>query len=104
MFKALDACADGRIQHSLGKSVQEWLADKNIDYASGESDTTMGKYGDKRVFYDNVKKRRTKMPAHVKLGGGLGESKQLRIHLTWDEDEQKWLIGYIGKHLPTASG
>ena len=103
-FKALDACAAERVQDSLGKSVQEWLSDKNIDYASRESDTTMGKYGDKRVFYDNVNKRRTKMPAHIKLGGGLGESKQLRIHLTWDEDEKKWLIGYIGKHLPTASG
>ena len=41
----------------------------------------MGRYGDKRTFRDDLKKAHVKMPAHIKLGGGLGEQNQLRIHL-----------------------
>ena len=104
IFEALDACAVERAQDTLGKSVQEWFAEQGVVYASNESESTMGKYGDKRTFFDNLNKRRTKMPAHIKIGGGLGEHNQLRIHLFWEKNEQKWLIGYIGRHRPTSSG
>ncbi len=104
VFRSLDECAKARSQGSLGKDVQEWFADRGVDYSPHESPTTMGKYGDKRIFYDDVLRCRTSMPAHIKLGGGAGEHNQLRIHLEWREDENAWLIGYIGRHLPTASG
>lgn len=102
VFNALNECAQARSKGSLGKHVHEWLAEKNIDYAPHESETTMGKFGSQRTFRDDVKGVRRTMPSHIKLGGGLGESRQLRIHLIWDEDENKWLIGYIGRHLRTA--
>ena len=104
VFQALEKCAAERLRGPLGMDVQDWLSERGVDYAPHESQTTMGKHGDKRIFYDNAKKHRTTMEAHVKLGGGLGEHNQLRIHLIWDEMEEKWLVGYIGRHLPTASG
>lgn len=99
-LRALNECAEERISGSLGMDVGDWLKGKGIDYAPHESETAMGKHGDERTFRDDARKIGVQMPAHIKLGGN-----QLRIHLIWGEDagcaEQKWLIGYIGKHLPT---
>ena len=99
-LRALNECAEERISGSLGMDVGDWLKGKGIDYAPHESETVMGNHGDERTFRDDVRKIRVPMPAHIKLGGN-----QLRIHLIWGEDagcgEQKWLIGYVGKHLPT---
>lgn len=104
-LRALDKCAEERILGSLGMDVGDWLKGKGIDYAPHESDTAMGKYGDERTFQDDLRKTRVKMPAHIKLGGGVRGQNVLRIHLIWGEDagcaEQKWLIGYIGTHLST---
>ena len=104
VLRTLDDCASERARSSLGKDVQDWLSERGIEYSPHESPTTMGKYGDKRIFHDDVKKKRREMPAHIKIGGGTGEHNQLRIHLMWDDSEEKWLIGYIGRHLPTALG
>ncbi len=104
VLRRLDDCASERARNSLGKDVQDWLSERGIEYSPHESPTTMGKYGDKRIFHDDVKKKRREMPAHIKIGGGTGEHNQLRIHLMWDDSEEKWLIGYIGRHLPTALG
>ena len=103
-FESLNECAIQRIDNNLGKDVKEWLRDQGIDYSPRESDTTMGKYGKQRTFYDQEKKRSVEMQPHLKLGGGLGEHNQLRIHVFWDENEAEWLIGYIGRHLQTAMG
>ena len=103
-FRLLNECADERISNTLAKDVKEWLKERGLDYAAGESPTTMGKYGNKRNFFDDEKKRHVEMQAHLRLGGGLGHHNQLRVHVCWDEDENKWLIGYIGRHLPTATG
>lgn len=104
-LRALNECAEERILGSLGMDVGDWLKGKGIDYAPHESDTAMGKYGDERTFQDDLRKTRVKMPAHIKLGGGVRGQNVLRIHLIWGEDagcaEQKWLIGYIGTHLTT---
>ena len=104
VFQALENCAIERRRGPLGRDVREWLSDRGIAYSPHESQTTMGKHGDKRKFHDNVTKDRIVMEEHIKLGGGLGEHNQLRIHLKWDDNEAQWLIGYIGRHLPTASG
>ena len=104
VFQALNECAAERIQGSLGKGVQEWLSEKSIDYSPHESQSTMGKHRDKRTFHDDVRKVPVEMQEHVKLGGGLGEHNQLRIHMKWEPEEGRWLIGYIGRHLPTATG
>lgn len=104
-FQVLNECAHERISNdTLAKDVKEWLGERGLDYAAGESPTTMGKYGNKRTFFDDEKKRKIEMQAHIKLGGGPGQRNTLRVHVCWDEDENKWLIGYIGRHLPTATG
>ena len=100
----LSECADERVSDTLAKDVKEWLRDRGFDYAPSESKTTMGKYGDKRTFFDDEKKRHVEMQAHIKLGGGPGQRNTLRVHISWDEEENKWLVGYIGLHLPTATG
>lgn len=103
-IEALDQCANERLSGNLGKDTKEWLKERGIDYSPHESDTTMGKYGKQRNFYDQENKLRVEMQPHIKLGGGMGEHNQLRVHVLWDEDEGKWLVGYIGRHLPTATG
>ena len=103
-FQVLSECADERVSDTLAKDVKEWLRDRGLDYAPSESKTTMGKHGDERRFFDDEKKRRVEMQAHIKLGGGPGQRNTLRVHIYWDEEESKWLVGYIGRHLPTATG
>ena len=103
-LEALNECAEERLDAGLGKDVQQWLRERGVDYSPHESDATMGKYGDKRVFFDQENKRRVEMQPHLKLGGGLGERNQLRMHVSWDDDEEKWLVGYIGRHLDTVTG
>ena len=104
VFQALDDCATERNRGPLLKDVHEWLSDRGIAYSPRESQSTMGKYGNKRQFHDEIAKVRVEMQEHVKLGGGRGEQNQLRIHMKWEPEEQKWLIGYIGRHLQTITG
>ena len=104
VFQALNECAAERSQGSLRRDVQEWLSDRGIAYSPHESQSTMGKYGDKRKFRDEIAKVQIEMQEHVKLGGGSGEHNLLRIHTKWEPEECRWLIGCIGRHLPTASG
>ena len=103
-FSVLNECATQRNDGSLGKDIQEWLGERGVEYAAHESEATMGKYGKQRTFFDDVLKRQVQMPSHVKMGGGKGEHNQLRIHLLWEAKEKEWLVGYIGRHLPTVSG
>ena len=90
-FQTLNDCAKVLVKGSLGKSVTQWLAERGVEYAHGEHEKTDQKYRRERTFRDVY------MPAHVKIGGN-----ELRIHLIWEESEDKWLIGHVGKHLPTA--
>ena len=90
-FGVLNDCAEALSKGALGHSVTQWLAERGVEYAAGESTSTSQKYIDDRTFCGVY------MPAHVKMGGG-----GLRIHLRWEEDEGGWLIGHVGRHLPTA--
>ena len=90
-FEVLAECAKARGKGTLGISVTQWLADRSVEYAAGESQPTEDKYGDDRTFCGVY------MPAHVKIGGG-----ELRIHLCWEKSASGWLIGHVGAHLPTS--
>ena len=90
-FEVLNDCANALANGALGQSVTRWLAERGVEYAHGEREKTDQKYRRERTFLNVY------MPAHVKIGGN-----ELRIHLIWEESEGKWLIGYVGKHLPTA--
>ena len=91
-FEVLSDCARARVNKgTLGINVTQWLANRSVEYAAGESQPTEEKYGDDRTFCGVY------MPAHVKIGGS-----ELRIHLSWDASAGKWLIGHVGAHLPTS--
>ena len=94
VFEALSECADVRKIGPLGQDFQAWFSDKGHKYSPHESEPTMGKYG--RSFYDPNQGKHVEMPAHFKLGGTL-----LRVHVYWDEAEKTWLVGHVGRHLPT---
>lgn len=91
-FEVLSECAKARVNKgTLGISVTQWLANRSVEYAPHESESTEREHRDDRTFCDVY------MPAHVKIGGS-----ELRIHLSWDESESEWQIGYVGPHLPTS--
>ena len=73
-----------------------YLLNKEGVRCSGESDTTMTKYGNERIFRHRGETRRMEM--HIKVG------LQLRIYFDVDMDNQKIIIGYCGRHLSTATG
>lgn len=63
---------------------------------SGESDSTMRLYSGRRRF-QLPDKRRELFELHIKIG-------DLRFHFFPDNSEKKIYVGYIGSHLPTATG
>ena len=99
VLKAINECGEKRSQGSLGISVDAWLKERGISYVPRESETTMGMYGNMRKFVDDYTGKAVVMEPHIKLNGN-----SFRIHLDWDDDHSEWLIGYMGPHLPTASG
>ena len=101
---ALDDCAAERVKGPLGRDIQQWFAERGFNYTPRESETTMGIYGDQRRFWDEATKRPVEMQPHLRLGGGSGEHNQLWMHVVWSEDEGKWLVGHMGRHLQTVTG
>ncbi len=98
-FKHLDEAAGLRVQHNddFGTSLTDLFKHVGIDYVHDESESTSKKLADTRYFYDREKRRRRYMSEHIRIGGN-----QLRIHLTWDKSEKRWLIGHVGRHLETS--
>ena len=99
VLEAINDCGEKRSVGPLGIGVEAWLKERGVTYVPRESETTMGMYGDTREFFDDQAGKTVKMESHIKLNGN-----SFRIHLNWDDDNSEWLIGYMGPHLPTASG
>ena len=98
-FEALESCGKVRTGSGLGIPVQEWLMRRSIDY-SDESESTkqIPRCRRERTFFDPESERDIVMTNHIKLFRN-----ELRIHLHWEQDEGRWLVGYIGEHLSTSS-
>lgn len=98
-FRVLDDCAKAKSQGPLGQSDTQWLANNGVEY-SDESESTkqIPKCIEARVFKDPHTGRDVLMTHHIKMFRN-----DIRIHLKWESDEDNWLIGYIGAHLPTSS-
>ena len=92
VLQELERCGPDRAEE-LGMHEENWMVHRGFPFASRESRTTMGLYGDKRRFMDDDGTS-TEMQAHIKV------LREYRIHLLWSTDENRWLIGYFGKHLP----
>lgn len=102
-LEILDECGQALANGNgtLGMSVENWLGGRSVDYSPFESESTMNKYGDQRVFRDG--RRGITMQEHIKLGGGGNHDPQIvmRLHFIWDASEKKWLVGHVGCHLQT---
>ena len=70
-----------------------------LSFAIRESGATMERHGDTRKF--RHKGRWREMQPHLKIGSGNDDS-TLRIHFIFDRDEERFLIGHCGQHLPLA--
>ena len=64
-----------------------------------ESKPTMEQHGDTRLFPH--KGKMIEMQPHLKIGVGASDQ-CLRIHFIFDKEEEKFLVGHCGKHLPLA--
>ena len=96
-FEALAKLGDERAAGPLGKRVEEWLREQGITYSPHESQTTMGMFGGERTY--QYKNETLTMEPHIKIGIGPNPREHLRIHLTWHEEESRWIIGHVGRHL-----
>lgn len=69
-------------------------------HANGESSFTMSRYGDKRSFSDQEQKRRVTIERHLTY---QGSNSGLQIFFDRDDATDKFIVGYIGEHLPYAT-
>ena len=69
-------------------------------HANGESDFTMSRFGDKRSFSDQEKGRRVTITRHLTY---RGSNSGLQIYFERDDVTDKFIVGYIGEHLPYAT-
>ncbi len=96
-FEALAKLGDERAAGPLGKRVEEWLREQGITYSPHESQTTMGMFGGERTY--RYRNETLTMEPHIKIGIGPNPREHLRIHLAWHEEESRWIIGHVGRHL-----
>jgi predicted nucleic acid-binding Zn-ribbon protein len=109
VFRALQAIAEVgreyfRAQRSgapLGRVDQAFSRRIPFKYSAFESQTTMSMYGEQRVFHHLGKSRQ--MQRHLTLSGGGETSNCLQIYFDFDEESERVLIGYCGRHLPYYS-
>ena len=100
-FEVLDELArELRKSQALGRTFEDWLGERGIEYSSHESRTAMGKWGSERRFWDGELLRT--MEAHIKFGVDGNPRYCLRIYLDWDTAENEWVVGHIGRHLTTT--
>ncbi len=92
----LNECAEKRPK-GLGMGLDVWFRRKYVDF-SDESKPTREKFFKERTFYDDKSECYVTMMRHIKI-----LNNDIRIHVRWEKDEGKWLVGYIGRHLRTVT-
>ena len=93
----LNECAERRDKGGLGISLEKWFKSRKVEF-SNEAKATMRKFADERRFQDDETGESILMAQHIKL-----LNNDIRIHVKWDKPNSKYLIGYIGEHLPTST-
>ena len=69
-------------------------------HANDESDFTMSRYGDKRSFSDQDYSRKVTITRHLTY---RGSNSGMQIYFDRDDASDKFIVGYIGEHLPYAT-
>ena len=67
-------------------------------YTPDQSNTTVGQYRD--YYETRVGHRRRALREHIGTGNGYHRG-TIRIAFAWDADEQKVVVGYVGRHQRT---
>ena len=69
-------------------------------HANDESEFTMSRYGDKRSFSDQDHSRKVTITRHLTY---RGSNSGMQIYFDRDDVSDKFIVGYIGEHLPYAT-
>ena len=94
ILASLEKCGPER-STLLGMDERSWMGDQGIAFTGIESGSTMQQYGDQRRFRDD-NGQLVEMQPHIAVG-------KLRVHLCWNREESRWLVGYFGMHLPNVT-
>lgn len=100
LFECMNECAEKRGGGSLGMGLTQWFRDHRVTYARRESEQTDNRYRKYRTFLDDTTGEYHYMEEHFKL---VEDDFELRVHVSWNKKTTKWLVGYVGPHLPTSS-
>lgn len=73
------------------------------EFAAKESETVMGSPTLRRAREFEYQGAMVEMFRHLKIGVADDLIKTIRVHFHWDNQRQKIVIGYCGKHLPVSS-
>ncbi len=87
----------------LGDDIVKILQRKYNLRCSGESETVQNntRLRQQRIFKNNGESK--EMLYHLKLGGGRGADKTLRIYFNLNRNTKKVEIGWCGRHLQTSN-
>ncbi len=96
-LSVLNECAQRRSKGGLGMNLVKWFKNRKVDL-SEESKSTRREFADNRRFEDDETGEHILMTQHIKV-----LHNDIRIHVKWDKLNSKYLIGYIGEHLPTST-
>ena len=104
VFKTLNDLHDRAVQMNRQRNQRVNLESlfqgvSGLSFAMRESNATMERHGDARKFWH--KGRMIEMQPHLKIGSGNDDS-TLRIHFIFDREDERFLIGHCGQHLPLA--
>ncbi len=97
-LKALAELARLRRKGPLGRSIIEWLANRAIA-ASSESTILEGTKSErqKRTWDDGNDNKRF-FTLHLKPNENTGPDLCVRIYFDYDEERQKIIVGWVGRH------
>ncbi len=97
----LSQLAGQRLSGSIGMSVEDWLAQAGIEYASRLGpEKDMAKHREKYMF--DVDGTPTLMEKHLKFGNSKEPRHCLRVYMEWCEGQSVWVVGHVGRHLDNA--
>jgi hypothetical protein len=96
-LRTLAEMAKIRQSGSLGKNMVEWFANNGIS-ASYESEAVENNKAERQRRTWNDGNGRRMFSAHLKPNDGTSPDRCIRIYFEFDEDIQKALVGWVGRH------
>ena len=76
---------------------------RKSEFAAKESETVMGSPALRRARQFEYQGVLVEMFRHLKIGVADDLVRTIRVHFHWDNQREKIIIGYCGRHLPVSS-